>query len=77
MKLVSLEDLGFWELILSKIWKILNATSLQFLSVRRCLQIEWHQLNKRRRSLFGLTKINYVLYKHLRAYTTFLEIYCK
>ena len=37
MKLVSPKDLGFWELKVSKCWKvILNARSLQF-SVKKAL----------------------------------------
>jgi hypothetical protein len=49
-----------------KVLEFLNANSLHFLNVRRCLSSEWHRLRRRRRkSLFKLTKTNYALYNHL------------
>lgn len=62
----------------SKVLESLNASSLQFLSIRRCLRHEWCRLNRRkRRSPFELTKTNYELYKHLRTCTDFPELYDK
>lgn len=40
-----------------KIMKIVNASTLEFPGVRRCLEGEWCQF-KRRRSLFELTENN-------------------
>ena len=55
MKLVSLEDPGFWESEVSKVPdSTLNASSLQSLSVRRCLRNKWRYLQLSMQTLFSL-----------------------
>ena len=73
MKLVPPEDLGFQESKVSKVPETLNTSSLQFLSVRRCLKSEWYRLKRRRTSLFELTRTDDALYKHLRDALIFLN----
>ena len=48
-----------------KVPETLNASSLRFLNVRKCLTIEWCQLKRRRGNLIELTRTKYALYKTL------------
>ena len=77
MELVPPEDLGFQESKVSKVPETLNASSLQFLIVRRCLRSEWYRLKRRRTSLFVFTRTDDALYKHIRGRTIFLELCIK
>ena len=71
IKLVPPQDLIF------KVPKTINANSLQFLHVRRCLKSEWCQLKGDGKASSSSPKEDHALYKHLRSCTNSLEVYGK